>query len=130
MKIEDKFEYLEAVLPTEAPLFNSYVYQLNEDNTITRFVNHIDRGHNRSMLDSGEIIGHIDSLYEKYRLQIKKLVDEESKENKEIIGAKYKTTQKQYYSEEEVDSLIESIRSQFSFNIRQTILKLYHEYKK
>ena len=130
MKIEDKFEYLEAVLPTEAPLFNSYVYQLNEDNTITRFINHIDRDHNRSMLDSGEIIGHIDSLYEKYRLQIKKLVDEESKENREIIGSKCKTIQKQYYSEEEVDSLIESIRSQFSFNIRQTILQLYHEYKK
>ena len=83
MEIEDKFEYLELVLPTEAPLFNSYVYKLNEDNTITRFVNHIDRDHNRSMLDSGEIIGHIDSLCERYKLQIKKLVDEDTKENEE-----------------------------------------------
>ena len=48
----------------------------------------------------------------------------------EAFNAGSKTTKKQYYPEEEVDSLIESIRSQFSFNIRQTILQLYHEYKK
>lgn len=48
----------------------------------------------------------------------------------EAFNAGSRTTQKQYYSKEEVDSLIESIRSQFSFNIRQTILQLYHEHKK
>lgn len=36
------------------------------------------------MLGSGEIIGHIDNLYEKYKLQIKKLVDEDTKENESI----------------------------------------------
>jgi hypothetical protein len=48
----------------------------------------------------------------------------------EAFNAGSKTTQKQYYPEEEVDSLIESIRSQFSFNIRQTILQLYQGHKK